>query len=69
MDNAKMIETLEKYTIYSYFEKLIDAKVDRIVLFSIFPYTATVNLSDPHYFAMIKDLSKIVALNSGNFLN
>jgi len=69
MDNAKIIETLEKYTIYCYFEKLVDTKVDRIVLFSIFPFTAAANLSDPRYFAMIKDLSKISSLNSGKFLN
>ena len=69
MDNAKVIETLEKQTIFTYFEKLINAKMQKVVLFSVFPYTAAANLSDPHYLMMIEDPINLVALNSGKFLN
>ena len=68
-DNAKVMEVLEKQTMYNYFEKLINAKINKVVLFSVFPYTASPNLSDPHYFVIVEDLIKIAALNSGNILN
>lgn len=65
MDNAKVIETLEKHTLFNYFEKLLEAKMHRVVLFSIFPYTAAANLSDPQHFVIIDDISKLTSLNSG----
>ncbi len=68
-DNAKVMEVLEKQTMYNYFEKLINAKINKVVLFSVFPYTAAANLSDPHYFVMVEDLIKIATLNSGRILN
>lgn len=69
MDNAKVIETLEKQTLFNYFEKLITTRIRKITLFSIFPYTSAPNLSDPRYFVMLEDLSKIVYLNSGRLDN
>ena len=63
------MEVLEKQTLYNYFEKLINAKINKVVLFSIFPHTAAPNLSDPHYFVMVEDLIKIATLNGGNILN
>ena len=69
MDNAKVIEALEKYTIYNYFEKLVDAKMHKVTLFSVFPYTAQANRSDPHNFVLVDDLRKLVALNGGKFEN
>jgi len=68
-DNAKVIEVLEKQTLHNYFEKLINARMKKLVLFSIFPYSAAVNLSDPHYFVMLEDVSKLATLNSGQFCN
>jgi hypothetical protein len=69
LDNTKAMEVLEKQAMYNYFEKLINARINKVVLFSIFPYTAAPNLSDPHYFVMVDDLVKIASLNSGNILN
>lgn len=69
MDNAKVIEALEKYVVFNYFERLIDAQMHKIVLFPIFPYTAAANMSDPHYYIMIDDLSKLISLNCGRYDN
>ena len=69
LDNAKVIEVLEKQAMYNYFEKLINARVSKVVLFSIFPRTAATNLSDTHYFVMVEDLVKIATLNSGKTQN
>lgn len=68
-DNAKVIETLEKQTLSNYLERLINTKMRKITLFSIFPYTAAANLSDPHNFVIIDDISCLAGLNSGNFKN
>ena len=68
-DNAKVIEALEKQTMYNYFEKLVNAKIQKVTLFSIFPYTAAPNLSDPRHFVLVEDLDKIATLNSGRVWN
>lgn len=65
MDNTKVIETLEKYTIFNYFEKLLNAPMHKIVLFSTLPITAAPNYSDPHSLVLIDDLTRIVDLNCG----
>ena len=49
MDNTKVIEALEKVTVFTYCEKLLEAAMQKLVLFSVFPYTAAANMSDPHY--------------------
>jgi hypothetical protein len=69
MDNAKVIEKLEKQTLYNYFEKLIHAKMHKLVLFPVFPLTAAANLSEPHYVVLLEDLTKLIGLNSGRFDN
>lgn len=69
MDNAKVIETLEKQTMFNYFEKLVDASMHRVVLFSVFPYTAAPNFSDPHALVIVDDLSRFTALNTGRYDN
>ncbi len=68
-DNAKVMEALEKQTMHNYFEKIINAKMHKVVLFSIFPHTAAANLSDPRYFVLIDELAKIASLNAGSFNN
>ena len=65
MDNAKVIEAIEKFTIFNYFEKLLEVKMRRITLFSIFPYTAAANLSDPRHFMIIENLDNLTTLNCG----
>ena len=69
MDNAKVIEALEKQTLFNYFEKLINAPMSKLTLFSIFPFTGSPNLSDPHCVILVDDLSKLAALNTGRFDN
>jgi len=69
MDNAKVIETLEKCTLQNYFVKLLNAKMYRLELFSVFPQTAAANLSDLHNLVIVEDLNCFVNLNSGQVLN
>ena len=69
MDNAKAIEAMEKITLQKYLEKLITSQMHKITLFPSFPQTGAPNLSDPVYYIMIDDLSKMVSLNSGAFIN
>ncbi|MFA5113324.1 MAG: hypothetical protein WC529_03390 [Candidatus Margulisiibacteriota bacterium] len=69
MDNAKVIETLEKTAAFTYFTKLIETDMQRLVLFSVFPYTAAANLSDPHPIMLLSDLGGLTELNSGSVLN
>lgn len=69
MDNAKVIETLEKHTAFNYFEKLLEARMHRVVLFSAFPYTGAANLSDAHHFVIVDDISKLTRLNTGKVEN
>ena len=69
MDNAKVMETLEKHAMHNYVEKLLGSKVSKLTLFSILPFTAAANLSDPRHFFMINDPAKMVTLNSGNYQN
>lgn len=68
-DNAKIIETVERQTIFNYFEKLANAAIKKYTLFSIFPYTAAANLSDPHHFFLIEDIEKLSSLLGGNSRN
>jgi hypothetical protein len=68
-DNAKVIQVIEKATLFNYFEKLVDAKTTKITLFSVFPYTAAANLSDQHNFFLLEDLTRLTDLNSGNSKN
>jgi hypothetical protein len=69
MDNAQVMEALEKYTIYNYFEKLVDAKMHKVVLFPVFPFTAAANFSDPRHIMLIDDLSRLTSLNTGRIEN
>jgi len=69
MDHAKVMEALEKYVVFNYFHGLLDAPMHKIVLFSIFPHTASPNLSDPHYYFILEDLSKLSELNCGKSEN
>jgi hypothetical protein len=65
MDNAKVIEALEKVTAFNYFERLLETKVHRVVLFSVFPYTAAPNLSDAHSFIIVDEPAKLTLVNGG----
>lgn len=65
-DNAKVIEAIERSTLFNYFEKLIDAKTRKVTLFSIFPYTAAANLSDPRNFFLLEDIGRLTTLNCGS---
>ncbi len=69
MDNAKAIETMEKITLHKYLEKLINSQMRKITLFPSFPQTGAPNLSEPVYFMMINDISKLAGLNSGAYKN
>jgi hypothetical protein len=68
-DNAKVIEAIERTTLFNYFEKLIDAPTRKVTLFSVFPYTAAANLADPRNYFLLEDLSRLTTLNCGNSKN
>jgi hypothetical protein len=68
-DQAKVIEALGNCVIFNYFEKLVNAKMRKLTLFSVFPYTAAANLSDPHYLIMVDDILSLTRLNSGRIDN
>ena len=69
MDNAKVMEVLEKQAMFNYFEKLLITKMRKIVLFSAFPHTGAANLSDPRHLMLIEDPSNLIALNTGKSNN
>jgi len=60
---------MEKFTLHKYLEKLINSEIHKITLFPIFAQTGAANLSQPVYFILIDDLSKIVSINSGSYQN
>lgn len=68
-NNAKVIETIERSALFNYFEKLVDAKTIKVNLFSVFPYTAAANLSDPRPFFLFENFACLTALNSGSTKN
>lgn len=69
MDNAKIIETIEKQAFINYLENLSHAEMHKITLFTRFPITAAPNISNPVYFLMVDDLAKISDMNSGAYNN
>ena len=69
MDNAKVIEVMEKFALHNYLQKLINAKLHKETLFTVFPYSAAPNLSNPVNLIIIDDLEKVAAMNSGSFHN
>ena len=69
MDNAKVIQTMEKQSLQKYLEKLINTRMHKTTLFTVFPYTGAPNYSNPVHFMIIDDLSKIVRMNSGVYNN
>jgi len=68
-DNLKVLQTLEKQTICNYFEKIANAPMQKLTLFSILPYTAAANLSDPHYVVLLNQPLVLASLNSGKAEN
>jgi hypothetical protein len=65
-DNAKVMEAIERCTLFNYFEKLTDAPTKKVVLFSVFPFTAAANLSDPRNFFLLEDIGRLTTINSGS---
>jgi hypothetical protein len=69
MDNAKVIQAIEKFAFQAYIEKLADAKLERVTLFKFFPQTGAPNRSEPVHILLVSDLSKISGMNSGSWSN
>ena len=69
MDNAKIIKAIEKYAIHVYLEKIVNAPMHKITLFTIFPQTGAPNLSNAVNYLMVDDVSKMASLNSGSYFN
>lgn len=69
MDNAKVIQAIEKFAFQAYIEKLADAKLHRLTLFKFFPQTGAPNRSEPVNILLVNDLARISGLNSGSWSN
>lgn len=69
MDNAKVIEAMEKFALHNYLQKLINAKMHKETLFTIFPHTNAANISNPVHVIIVDDLAKVAGMNSGSFYN
>lgn len=65
MDNTKVMEVMEKQTLQKYLEKLVNAPLHKIELFTSFPITGAPNWSDPVQLVIIDDPARISGLNSG----
>lgn len=63
MKRAKVIELIKQCEMTDYLQKLADAKMEKLVLFTAFPLTYAPNISDPRYFVLIKDLSRLTETN------
>ena len=61
------MEVLEKTSAHNYYDKIVHAKTKKITLFSIFPFTAAANLSDPREIVLVEDLAGLLGLNIGQF--
>jgi len=60
MDQTKVLEYLNNSVSANYFESLTSAQVKKLVLFSCFPIVGAPNVSDPHYFALIENISCLI---------
>lgn len=57
MENkAKAIEYITQHLTADYFKKLVDVKIEKLVLFPSFPFTGAPNVSAPQYFALILNI-------------
>ena len=61
MDQAKAIEFINKSLIADYLQKLLHVKMEKLTLFTVFPYTAAPNYSDPQHLIMIPNVEKLAA--------
>lgn len=52
-NNAKAIEYINYHVMADYMQKLVNIKMGKLILFSIFPITGAPNISDPHYYVKI----------------
>ena len=62
MEQAKVIELLNQTLVTEYMQKLLNAKLNKLVLYPVFPITAAANLSSPQNFVMIEDLGKFLEI-------
>ena len=69
MDNKKLMETMGKYAVHKYVEKLINTKMHKITLFASFAKTGAINLSDSRELLVLEDLRDFTALNCGEDKN
>ncbi len=60
MDQAKVIEFLNQTLMTDYISRLLNVKMSKLVLYSVFPITAAANLSDARTFVLMNDPSKFV---------
>ncbi len=69
MDNAKLIEQINRVVIDQYVRRLLVLKVNRLQLFAPFPITGAADLSESRSLLMFEDLLEIARLlgpNQGN---
>ena len=65
MDNAKLLDVMEKFAFQKYLEKLLHADTTRLTLFPVFSQTGAPNLSSAAHIIRLNDLEKLTTLNGG----
>jgi hypothetical protein len=63
MDQTKVLEYLTQHVMLEYLKRLAGTRFSKLVLFPVFPITASANLSDPHYLAILDDVGSLTKLS------
>ena len=58
--NSKVLETLNQFVVSDYLKKLLQSKLEKKILHTVFPITGAPNLSAPRIFAMIPNPEKLI---------
>jgi len=69
MDQAKVLEAINKFVLGKYIENMITSETSLLTLFTVFPYTGAANISDPVKLIMIEDLKSVISFNGANYNN
>lgn len=63
MDQTKVLEYLSQHVMLQYLQKLAGTKFSKLVFFTVFPFSASANLSDPQYLARLDDINSLTKLS------
>lgn len=69
MDQAQVLEAINKFVLSKYIENMITAKTCLLTLYTVFPYSGAANISDPVKFIMIEDQKSVISFIGANYNN